>query len=411
MLRLYHRLRDIHPALPQYLLAAALMAVCGGIFENTYNNYLYAEFRISPDARGRLELIREFPGLMNVFLMGALAFLAETRVAALAAFITAVGLIGFAVRGDHWGLMLAFTLLWGAGSHLLMPIGNSLTMSFGGETKRGRRLGQVGAVSTIGSIIGAAIVWAFFRMGRASAGGEARVAELAKWQFNATFMLAALACIGAGILYLRMRNVGQQTSRTPFVLRRKYWLYYVLNVLFGARKQVFITFGRWVLVTVFFQTPTAFAQIWIVASAIGIWFNPLLGRMVDRLGERTVLIIDSFVMMLVCFIYGGAEHLGLSRAAATYLVMGCFMLDQLFFATGMARETYLAKIARSKDDLTATLSMGVTINHLIAATIPTLGGWAWHRYGYEYVFAGAGVVAVMLLVFSAMIPRRSPAAT
>jgi len=410
MLRLYHRVRDIHPALPQYLVAVALMAVCGGIFENTYNNYLYAEFRILPDARGRLELIREFPGLVNVFLMGALAFLAETRVAALAAFITAIGMIGFAVKGDHWWLMLAFTLLWGAGSHLLMPIGNSLTMSFGGETKRGRRLGQVGAVGTIGSIIGAVIVWAFFRAGRGSGAGEAQVTEIAEWQFDATFVLAAVACIGAGVLYMRMRDVGQQTSRTPFVLRRKYWLYYVLNVLFGARKQVFITFGRWVLVTVFFQTPTAFAQIWIVASAIGVWFNPLLGRMVDRLGERTVLIFDSFVMMLVCFIYGGAEHFGLSRQAATYLVMGCFMLDQLFFATGMARETYLAKIADNKDELTATLSMGVSINHLIAATVPTLGGLVWYLYGYEYVFAGAGGVAVLLTVFSAMLPRRVPKA-
>jgi hypothetical protein len=408
ILRAYERARRIHPEFPKYLAALTLMAVCGGVFENTYNNYLHEQFHISPEARGKLELVREFPGLMNAVLMAGLAFLPETRVAALAAVVTAVGVAGFGVRGDMWGLMLVWTVLWGIGSHLLMPIQSSLTMELGGQTQRGKRLGQVGAVSVVGSIVGAAVVWLVFSLGssapHAAAGAQMAEGEagrtIAQWQFDSTFYFAAVACVAAAWFFLKLRSVGAHSKRPSLVLKKRYWLYYVLNVLFGARKQVFLTFGRWVLVVVFLEPPSTFAKVWIVASIIGIFFNPAVGKLIDRLGERKVLFIDSFVLVVVCFGYGAAEHLGLSHEGARVVVLTAFVVDQLFFAVGMARETYMSKIAETKEDLTASLSLGVTINHIIAATVPTFGGMLWEAYHYESVFMAAGGVAVLMMVFS-----------
>lgn len=403
LLRLHHRLRAIHPELPKYLAAVALMAVCSGIFENTYNNYLYQQFQIPPTTRGNLEFIREFPGLMNAFLMGALAALPETRVAAIAAVVTAIGMAGFGLKGHNWWLMLLFTICWGIGSHIIMPIKASLTMGFGGTTKRARRLGQVGAVAIVGTILGSGIVWLVFdRMG-GDAPAVDGLAVIEKWQFDITFYIAALACVLAGAYFLSLRNVGSHTRRPTFVFKRKYWLYYVLNVLFGARKQVFMTFGRWVLVTVFRQAPSTFAKLSITASVIGIGFTPLVGRLTDRLGERIILVVDSFVLMLVCFGYAMARHLGLSEAGALMLVFICYVVDQLFFAVGLARETYMSKIAETPSDLTASLSVGVSINHIVAMSVPALGGLLWSAYGYEWVFVAAGVVAMLMTTFSAMI--------
>ena len=408
--RLRDRLAAVHPAFPGYLLAIAFMAVCGGIFENTYYNYLWDQFQIGEKTRGHLELVREFPGLMNVFLLALLAAIPETRVAAIAAAVTAVAMAGFGIAGDNWIAFLALTLAWGAGSHIIMPINSSLTMEMGGETSKGKRLGQVSAVSVAGSIIGAAIVLIVFASMAAPeappdplAGSRPPVLVQEMWRYNTSFGIAAGFCIVAAWFYWRMRGVGSTTKRPRLVFRRQYWLYYVLSVLFGARKQVFLTFGRWVLVKIFLTPPPVFAWLWILASLIGIWFNPWIGRVIDRVGERRILVIDSFLLMLVCFGYAISTHLPVSRPLQLAFVLVFFVGDQVLFALQTARTTYMGKIAESKDDLTGSLSMGVTLDHLVAATIPSLGGWIWWRYSYEWLFIGAGGIALLMALFANMV--------
>ncbi len=401
--RLHGRIAAVHPEFPKYLMALALMGVCSGVFETTYNNWLYAQFLVSPTTRGNLEFIREFPGLINAALMGALAFLPETRVAALSAIVTAVGMVGLGLKGDNWWLMLLFTIFWGIGSHLIMPLRSSLTMEMGGQTQRGKRLGQVGAVQIIGSIGGAVIVWLIFGRGSEQPTIEGQMGLVQEWQFDFSFYIAAAACVAAAFFFNALRAVGSHSKRPSFVLKGKYWLYYVLNVLFGARKQVFLTFGRWVLVTVFSQKPTTFAVLSIVGSVVGIWFTPWVGKLIDRLGERTILIVDSFMLILVCAAYAGAEHLGLPKQTALHIVYVSFVVDHLLFAVGMARDTYMSKIAETKDDLTASLSVGVSINHLIAMVVPTLGGLLWTAFGYEWVFIAAAAMALLMTLFSSMI--------
>jgi MFS family permease len=409
--RLHRRLQKVHPGLPVYLAAMALMAVCGGIAENTYNNYLYSEFHLLPTTRGNLELIREFPGLLSAVMVGGLIFLSETRIAAVAAVITAVGVAGLGAWGANWWLMLMWTLLWSAGSHLLMPVSSSLTMGFGGEDQRGKRLGQVGAISTVGSIAGAAVVWGVF--GHTGVPKEPALAlgsAPEQWRFSLTFYLAAAACVAAAFMFARLRNMGIHGERPRMSFKRKYWLYYVLNILWGARKQVFLTFGRWVLVTVFQQPPTAFAKLWIVASVLGVGFNPLVGRLVDRVGERALLVADAALTVLVCLGYAAAKHLGLSDSMALVIVFICFIGDQTIMALGMARDTYLSKISDSKEDLSANLSLGVSINHVISMSVPALGGLLWKAHGYEIVFLVAAGLAAVQGVFAALVrvPQRIP---
>ena len=403
--RTYRRLREVHPELPKYLAAVALMAVGGGIIDSVYNNYLNSQFHLTAQARGNLEFIREFPGLMIAVLMLGLAMLKETRIAFLSAITMAVGMIGFALVGTVWWPMLVCTLLWGIGSHLMMPVGSSLTMSLGSASTRGRRLGQVAAVSTIGTVVGGFIVWGVFGTlpTRTPAAGAHVNHQISNGQYNTTFYIAAAACMLAAIFYGLLRKVGSSKARQGFVVRKEYWLYYVLNVLYGARKQIFLTFGRWVLVTVYMQSPTTFAILTIVSNGMGIIFQPTLGHIIDWMGERKVLVLDSFMLMLVCLGYGSAKHLGLSDAGALILASVFCVLDQMFFAVSMARDTYVSKIARSDKDLTASLSMGVSINHIVAMTVPSLGGMLWDRCGYEWVFVAGGGVAILMTIFSNMV--------
>jgi len=165
---------------------------------------------------------------------------------------------------------------------------------------------------------------------------------------------------------------------------------------------VFITFGPWVLVRIFHQPAWVFAQLWIAAAILGVFFQPLLGRAIDRLGERTVLMADSVLILLVCLGYGFAHAFG-NHAVALGILYTCFVGDNLLFGVNMARDTYLSKIVVRPDHLAPTLSLGISVNHAVSMSIPSLGGLMWMKYGHSSVFLATAGVAVLMGIFSSMV--------
>jgi MFS family permease len=212
---------------------------------------------------------------------------------------------------------------------------------------------------------------------------------------------AAAALVAAVALWF-MRMPDAHLSRPRFVWRRRYWLYYTLAFLFGARKQIFITFGPWVLVRVFHQPAYIFAQLWIAAALLGVVFQPALGRAIDRFGERLVLMADSALILLICLGYGWS-HVLPYRGLALALLYACFVADNLLFGINMARDTYLAKIAERPEDISPSLSLGVTINHAVSMSLPAVGGLVWAKMGHPAVFMAAAGVAVLMAAFSSLV--------
>ena len=191
-------------------------------------------------------------------------------------------------------------------------------------------------------------------------------------------------------------------TRTRFVFKQRYKIFYILCVLFGARKQVFITFAPWVLVKVFDQPAQIIAKLWFVAGILGLAFKPILGRLIDSVGERVILMVDGVVLMGVCLGYGYAGSL-LPQSAVIYVLYACFVIDHLTFAAGMARHTYVSKIAEDTGDVTPTLSLGISIDHAVSMIVPWLGGRLWTTCGYPAVFLAAACVALMTVVVSSLI--------
>ena len=204
----------------------------------------------------------------------------------------------------------------------------------------------------------------------------------------------------AGVLFLRMRGVGHQTARPRLIVRREYWLYYVLSLIFGARKQIFITFGPWVLIKVFHQPVATFAILGILNSLLTVFTSPALGNLIDRWGERRMLMLDGLILVAVCLGYGQAHRLG---QVGLYLAFACFVLDQVMFGFSNARTTYLAKIAQAPHHVTASLSLGVSLDHAVSMALPALGGWVWVRYGHPWVFYGGAVLALLNTAFASLI--------
>jgi predicted MFS family arabinose efflux permease len=185
------------------------------------------------------------------------------------------------------------------------------------------------------------------------------------------------------------RNAGKR-----FFVKKEYTLFYWLSILYGARKQIFITFGPWVLIKVFNQGVTTFAMLGFIIAGIGIFFKPYVGALIDKRGERFVLASEAILLIVVCMGYALAGNLGLGIENALYITAACYILDQLLTAAGMARSTYLKKIAVEASDVSPTLSMGISMDHVVSMVVPWLGGLVWNVFGYEMVFVLGALIAV-----------------
>lgn len=373
-----------------FLTGILLLGITGGIYETTFNNFLSDTFNMTADDRGLLELPREFPGFAVVFLTGLFFFLPETKIAALATFGVGAGLFGLAYMGTSWGWMIAFTVVWSTGVHTMMVMRSALSLGLAKQQQQGRRLGQVQGVNTAATIIGAGLVWLLL--------------TYCTIDYALVFQIGGGLAILSGIVLWRMRMPGGNLTRPKFVWRKKYWLYYLMALTFGARKQVFITFAPWVLVKLYGQPAGVMAQLWIASAVLGIFFQPALGRLIDRLGEKAVLTFDSVMVALVCLGYG-LSHLFSEPSAALWLLYACFVTDNLMFGTNMARTTYLTKIAARREDVSPTLSLGITLDHAVAMVLPFFAGMLWEQYGHETVFLGATGIAALMFLFTRFIPN------
>lgn len=368
------------------------MACAVGIHDSIFNNYLADTFKLEAGARGWLELPRETPGFLVFLTAGLLAALPVTRMGMVATLIFAAGMAGLAMSGSAFAMMICAMVTGSVGLHLLQPVTSSVTLALSGDNNRGRRMGQMGSVETIGVVLGTGLVWMFF--------------DKVHPQYRTGFFLAALLGTIAAVGYRVLHVPNLHKPRARMVLDKKFSLYYLLELFFGARKQIFITFGPWVLIKVYGEPATSIAALLMIAALIGIVFKPAVGWLIDRVGERTLMIADGFLLIFVCLGYGYALPLTGDMETARFLACGCFIADNLLFALGACRAIYVSRIAASPGEITSTLAMGVSINHIISMTIPAVAGALWIGFGYERVFLGAAGLALVQGLLATRVPRK-----
>jgi len=302
------------------------------------------------------------------------------RFAALAHIFAAIGVFMLGHFSKNYGLMLLWLFIFSMGQHLFLPIVHSIGMEFAQEGKTGKRLGQITGANNFASILGSFVIFIGFRF--------------LNFDFTMSFTLAAAGFIISSVIIFSMKPDEAYKAESKFILRKEYRLFYWLNILFGTRKQIFLTFAPWVLVTVFNKDTAIVATLFTIGGVIGIAFNPALGLAIDRFGERFILMSEAAVLVIVCVGYGFSRML-FSENTAFIIASACFILDQLLMSVSMARATYLKKIAVKPGDVNQTLTMGVTIDHFFAIAIALISGLIWTAIGYQYVFLLGAVIAVI----------------
>ena len=391
--RMAARLSNAPRELKLFAAASLVMGMAYSMMDATFNNFLNERFALSGFQRSFLEFPRELPGLLTVFVTALLWFLCSRRLGAWALLLGMVGtlLIGFVA--PVYGVMVAWLFIYSMGQHLFMPIAAGIGMELAHAGKTGQRLGQLNAIRNLAAIFGSFVVFVGFRY--------------LGFTFQHTFVLIALGLGAAALLMFSMKRSRPQPPASILKLRREYRLYYLLAVLYGSRKQLFITFAPWVLVTVFEQPTSTLATLITIGGVIGILFQPLLGWMIDRFGERLVLVSEAVLLVFVCFGYGFSKFL-LPQGTAFLVVCACYLLDNMLMSVGMARSTYIKKIALDVSHIQPALTASVTIDHIFSISVALLGGLVWNTFGFQYVFLMGALIAV--LNFFAALQVRVPGA-
>lgn len=352
-----------------------------GAYFSTFNNFAVESLGLTPIQLGRLEALREMPGFL-MFAVAALTMrVAEPILAGIALLLLAVGL-GAYYTVDNVNSLLFYSLIWSIGLHAWMPLQPSMALSLADEHSKGKRLGQMGAVGAFGTILGMTLVQQL--------GGRIGYQNI--------FIIAGIV-VAAGALAVSFirRDIGH-AEKPRFVFKRRYSLYYLLVFLEGCRKQVFITFAIFALVRNYGTPVSVVATLMIINNIVNLLLAPSVGRLIDKIGERWVLMF-CYTSLIPVFV----GYATIKIPAVLYVL---YCLDNLFYLGSIGLNTYLHKIAEPADVM-PSLTMGVSVNHAAAVAVPLIGGTLWSKLGYQATFfGGAFVVAISVLAVLRMrIPK------
>ncbi len=330
--------------LKRALLATLFFGAASGIFTATLNNYLAEVHHLDAEARGWLELPRELPGFLIMFVAGAmLTVFRETQMAAAAMLLTAVGAVGLGYLAPTHAALVIFIVVWSLGDHIIFAVEGPIGLKLATGGQEGRRLGQFGGARNLGTILGVGVIFV--------------LARLFGDRFSLFYAVAAGSALVAGVLYSGLTVGRGDLPSRRLVFKKRYRLFYAISALFGIRKQIFLAFGAWVLVEIHGVSVSTIALLYFIAATIGVIMRPLLGEVIDWLGERTVLAVDELLLLAICLTYAFAGDLLAGRAVLLALY-GAYILDMVLFALRVARTTYLKKIAEEPSDITPTISAG-----------------------------------------------------
>ena len=389
------RARDIFRADSQdraFLLSIITFALSYGLYKGVIDNYLAEIVGMSEFDKGVSEFFRELPGLLLVFLLAVLyLFSAESIYKIGAVFMLAGMVMQTTVPATRVMVTLAI-FVYSLGEHIQLGMKSTLSLEYAKNGHGGAALGCQSAVYQIGTLLGyGAVIAVFCCLGRDSK------------LFRPVFALSSLVILLGTMVSLRLTGHSEtDATKRRFYFRRKYTKYYMLEVFYGARKQIFFTFGPYVLVLFYGASAMAISILFAVAAVCSFFASPIVGRIIDRLGYKAVMVADTLILVVVCFFYGFAHHL-FPRNVAFIICCVNYVLDAIISLAAMASNVYVQDLSESVDETRATISTGVSVNHLITILIALFGGWIWHKLGIETLFVLSALLGLCNSAYAATI--------
>jgi hypothetical protein len=366
-----------------FLLAAAfIMPLTFSVWQALLNNFAIERAAFTGAEIGILQSLREVPGFLAFTAVFMLLIIREQRFALASLLVMSIGVALTPFFPTAYGLY-ATTVLMSIGFHYFETINKSLTLQWIDKSETPHFLGRAMAVKAAGALLAYSSIW-----------------MLMEW-FNVGFtgMYLLAGTIGIVItlgLWLSFPHFPDgAVQHKKLILRSRYWLYYALTFLSGARRQIFMVFAGFMMVEKFGYSAADISLLYLANYVFNLFFAARIGAWVGRAGERTALRLEYSGLIIVFACYAFVEN---ATVAA-----GLYIIDHLFFALSIAINTYFQKIADPKD-IAATSSVSFTINHIAAVFIPAALGIVWLS-SPSTVFLVGSAIAFMSLLLSNLIPR------
>ena len=288
-------------------------------------------------------------------------------------------------------MVILAIIVYSLGDHIQLGMRTTLTLEYAREGRSGRALGYISSILQGGQLIGFLLISAAFLF---VSGVPA---------YRAVFAVStALIALGAAFSFRLTGRSETDRAKRRFYFRKKYTKYYFLEVFYGARKQVFFTFGPYVLILFYGASTSVISLLFAISAIFSFLFSPLIGKIIDKLGYKVVMVTDTLILVVVCFFYGFAHRI--FPADVAFLVCCAnYVLDSIISLASMASNVYVHDLADTPEEARATISTGLSVNHLITILIALFGGWIWRTLGIEMLFILSAVLGLCNSAYAATI--------
>jgi predicted MFS family arabinose efflux permease len=368
-----------------FFIMISAAALGNGLSDSVYSNFFKEAYNVTTTQRAFIEFPRELPGLLCALVIASLSFLGDAKISLIAQLASCTGLMALGVFTPSYGVMLIFLFLNSMGMHLFMPLSDSMGMALAEPGQVGRRVGQYASVKMLFGFVAGITVFLGFRFGAFSFHTPVNLLFLIGASF---FFIAAIAAVL--LVRLNIPALGAR-KRTRLVLRKQYRYYYLLTMLNGVQKQIAYVFGSWVIIDLLLKRADTMSLLLIAASFISIFFMRSIGRWIDRFGIKRMMYVDALTFIFIYIIYGFVVW-GISSKVLpgngwpVLFIYALFIMDRLSMQIGVVKAVYLKSIAITKEEITATLSTGTSLDHVVSILAAQLSGFIWTIWGPQWVF-------------------------
>jgi predicted MFS family arabinose efflux permease len=355
----------------EILTAASTIGLQG--YTILFNNFAAEMVHLDGSKVGMIQSIREVPGLLTLLLVFVLLLVREHR---LAAFSVALLGLGTAITGlfPTYSWLILTTVIMSFGFHYYESTNQSLTLQYFSTAVSPLIFGRLRALAAVSSVAAGLMVYFL--------GAVAQYREI----YLAIGALVFLA--GLWGMFQNPTHAGIVPQRKKMFLRRKYTLFYILTLLSGARRQIFVVFSILLLVQVFHFSVRDMTLLFIVNNIVAYILNSLIGKAINRFGERFISSIEYSGVIVIFLVY--------AFSTSKNLVTLMYIFDNILYNFDVAIRTYFQKVA-DPADIASSMSVGFTINHIAAVFLPALGGFFW-MIDYRIPFVAGSALGVVSLV-------------
>ena len=357
-----------------YLMLLIIASTAGlHVWRTLFDNFAVNVIHLDGGHVGVLQSVREIPGFLALLVVYLLLIIKEHRLSALSVIIMGIGVAVTGLFPTFYGLMFT-TLLMSFGFHYFETTNQSLTLQYFDTQTAPIVFGKLRSIAALSNIVAGMLVF------------------LAAPYFSYTGLYLM---VGGGMLavgfYALTRNPTDKflpPQRKDMIFKKRYWLFYLLTFMAGARRQIFIAFAVFLLVKKFEFSIREIVILFMVNNIINYFLSPFIGRCIVKYGERKVLSLEYFSLIFIFVAYAVVD----SKLVVAFL----YIIDHIFFNFAIAIRTFFQKIA-SPEDIAPSMAVGFTINHIAAVVLPVIGGLLW-IVDYRIPFLAGALMSLVSLI-------------